>query len=71
MRIILSLVVVMAVVILALVYLNGHSISAPKNLNDATKTERCAKFRQVDEEDNGVYSLGYGGRIRQLIHGCF
>lgn len=38
--------------------------------DNANEADRCAQFREYDE-DGKVYSLGYGGRIRQLIHGCF
>ena len=41
---------------------------------DAQVSDRCAEFRQevpdADGEDSGVWSLGYEGRIRQLLHGC-
>lgn len=47
-------------------------------VDDAEETERCAQYRtevaddgDLDAEADGdAWSLGYGGRIRQLIHGC-
>lgn len=58
------------IVVVGFVYLNTRPLELPSSLEDATTAERCARFRTTDTEDN-VYSLGYGGRIRQLLHGCF
>jgi hypothetical protein len=44
---------------------------ATENLNDANKTDRCAEYRVTDNGDERTWSLGYEGRIRQLVHGCF
>ena len=40
-------------------------------LDDANTADRCTKYRTTDEDDLTTWSLGYGGRIRQLVHGCF
>lgn len=40
-------------------------------VDDANTADRCAKYRMTDEGDDSTWSLGYGGRIRQLLHGCF
>lgn len=42
-------------------------------IDDATVTDRCAEFRQdaPDDLDADDFSLGYGGRINQFLHGCF
>lgn len=42
-----------------------------KKADNANATDRCAKYRMTDGGDEGVWSLGYEGRIRQLAHGCF
>lgn len=57
-----------------------------EQIDNAETDDRCAQFRKpVDmeggeeggsdeiniENEKGVWSLGYGGRIRQLFHGCF
>jgi len=70
-RTILFFVGVLAIVALAFMYLNGRTPEVPNSFDDATKVDRCAEFRQVDSEDKDIYSLGYSGRIRQLLHGCF
>lgn len=49
-------------------------LSAPiptGSLEDANVSDRCAQFRQYDDEDKDIYTLGYAGRIRQIFHGCF
>ena len=40
-------------------------------IDNAQTSDRCAEFRQRVPDDEGEWSLGYGGRIRQLLHGCF
>lgn len=60
---------VLAVVALSFWYLNRTPVSLPA-FDDAEVSDRCAEFRRVDAQDEDVYSLGYGGRIRQLLHGC-
>jgi hypothetical protein len=42
-----------------------------ENIEDAEASHRCAEFRQEVTEDGAVWTLGYGGRIRQLFKGCF
>lgn len=42
-----------------------------EEVDDANTTDRCAKYRMTIEDDLTTWSLGYGGRIRQLVHGCF
>ncbi len=48
-----------------------------EHFDDANTADRCAEFRQRgdevtgDEEDEDVWSLGYRGRIKQLLNGCF
>lgn len=46
--------------------------------DDAETSDRCARYRtevagggEVAAEEEDAWSLGYGGRIRQLMHGCF
>ncbi len=39
--------------------------------DNANTTDRCARYRQNSEDDLNTWALGYEGRIRQLIHGCF
>lgn len=65
--------VIAAVVALAFLYLEATPVQAPSELNDATRTDRCAQYREEQNIDGNedVYSLGYKGRIRQLLHGCF
>lgn len=60
-----------AIVVIAFLYLNDQPPERPSSFDDATVADRCAEFREVDEEDEDIYSLGYKGRIRQLLHGCF
>ncbi|HEY4502486.1 MAG TPA: hypothetical protein VJH21_01490 [Candidatus Paceibacterota bacterium] len=62
---------IIAFLIIAFVFLNGKPLPAPEGLDDATNIDRCARFRVVDTEDTDIYSLGYKGRIEQLLHGCF
>ena len=40
-------------------------------VDDAEVADRCAKYRMNDDGDESTWSLGYEGRIRQLVHGCF
>jgi|GEM_PF-2336144 len=61
---------VLVVIVLALVYLNWGEIHLPREF-DTAEAERCAQFREVDPEDETIFSLGYSGRIRQFLHGCF
>lgn len=42
-----------------------------EQFDDANTTDRCAKYRTTDDNDLTTWSLGYEGRIRQLMHGCF
>lgn len=44
-----------------------------ERIDNAEVDDRCAEFRtQIEGEEVGeLWSLGYGGRIRQLIKGCF
>lgn len=59
-------------VILAVMFLYLY-LSSPipsGNFDDANVADRCAEFREYDE-DGKVYSLGYAGRIKQLLQGCF
>ena len=63
---------VLAVIVIAFLYLNQQpTVGLPESLDDAQKADRCAEFRVVSEEDGRIFSLGYGGRIRQLLTGCF
>lgn len=71
MRAILFILGVLAFIAVAFFFLNSKPFTIPKNFNDATKTARCEKFRVVDPGDPGIYSLGYKGRIEQLLNGCF
>ncbi len=64
-------VVIVAVIVVALLYVNDRPLTGPSSLDDATKTDRCAEFRDAGLSDENDYSLGYGGRIRQLVRGCF
>jgi len=61
----------LAFLIVAFVFLNGRPLPTSEGVDDANKVDRCAQFRVVDTEDAGIYSLGYKGRIEQLLHGCF
>lgn len=40
-------------------------------IDDATVSDRCAEYRLTDGNDDSTWSLGYEGRIKQLVHGCF
>ena len=62
--------IVVFVAVIFVFFDNGPAV-VPSSLDDATKADRCAKFRTVDSEDSQIYSLGYKGRIEQLLHGCF
>ena len=42
-----------------------------EKVDDANTTDRCAKYRMTDGGDENTWTLGYEGRIRQLVHGCF
>lgn len=60
-------------------YAPGVSLSGfSEEVDDATKADRCAQFRTTEgvglegeQADDGTWKLGYGGRIRQIVHGCF
>ncbi len=39
--------------------------------DNAETADRCAKYRVTDGGDESTWSLGYAGRIRQLVHWCF
>ena len=60
--------VVMALAFLFLLYRPG-AVATP--FDDARVSERCAEFEERDSEDKELRSLGYKGRIRQLLSGCF
>ncbi len=54
----------------------AHDIAS--EFDDANTTDRCAEFRMTepevtgeDNDDESVWSLGYKGRIKQLLNGCF
>lgn len=65
-------VAVVIVIAFAFLYLNERSsVVVSGSFDDAQKADRCAEFRQVDPDDQRIFSLGYGGRIRQLLRGCF
>lgn len=61
---------VLAVVVFAFMYLNWTEFTVPSEFDDPS-SDRCAKFRDVDPDDQEIFSLGYGGRIRQILSGCF
>ena len=42
-----------------------------EKVDDANTADRCAKYRMMDDGDESTWALGYEGRIRQLVHGCF
>jgi len=44
---------------------------ATQNIENAEESKRCAAFRQELSKDSSIWSLGYAGRIRQLVRGCF
>lgn len=69
----LALLIIIGLMLFAgLVYgvFNAPELRKPEGIDDAMKADRCAEFRQTDEEDRDVYFLGYGDRIRQFFHGC-
>lgn len=39
--------------------------------DNAETEERCAEFREELSEEDGIWSLGYAGRFRQFVRGCF
>lgn len=61
---------ILLVIVLAFWYLNSTATPVPTDFSDATADDRCKQFEERDPE-LGVSSLGYKGRIRQLLHGCF
>lgn len=63
---------VIIVMVLALFYLNERpAIFVPGTFENAEVSDRCAKFREVNLEDKDIFSLGYKGRVRQILSGCF
>lgn len=39
--------------------------------DNAETSDRCAEYRTTSDEDGSIWSLGYAGRVRQLVHGCY
>lgn len=63
---------ILAFVVLVVFFLNrSFDLNFPVEIEDATKAERCAEFREASPGDEDVFSLGYKGRIKQLWSGCF
>ena len=42
-----------------------------ENIDNANKSERCLEFKRPVDDVDGAWSLGYKGRIKQLLSGCF
>ena len=40
-------------------------------VDNANTADRCAQYKMPAGEDSSTWSLGYEGRIRQFLHGCF
>lgn len=57
---------------LAFLYLNYRAgVPLFGWFDDARRAQRCGAFEQRVAGDKELTSLGYGGRLQQLLHGCF
>lgn len=68
----LSILLIMAVLFMGFIlWQRAQQKEYTEAIDDATVSDRCAEFRQTAPGEESEWSLGYGGRIRQLLHGCF
>jgi hypothetical protein len=63
---------VAVVIIFAFMFLNERStVVVPGSFDNAQKADRCAEFKSTIDDDKDLSLLGYGGRVKQLLRGCF
>ena len=68
----LSILLILAVIFLGFVlWERAQPEQYTENFEDAQTSDRCAEFRRTAPGDEEEWSIGYGGRISQLLHGCF